>query len=140
MKFKSKKDWWLSLIVWGAIIATMGTGVYVPISETARIPEFVLLLVATIGIPGFILWMWLTTCYVVDETHLVIRFGPFKQVISLDTVKSVKKTMNPISSPALSLKRLEIMYDKYDMVLISPMDRNRFIEVLSQKCPNMENR
>jgi hypothetical protein len=69
---------------------------------------------------------------------LVIKYGPFKKIIPLNTIKSVKKTMNPLSSPALSLKRLEIIYGQYNMVLISPKDRDEFMKILSKHCPQAE--
>ncbi len=80
----------------------------------------------------------MTTYYLIEEENLVIRFGPFKKTVPLDAIKSVKKTMNPLSSPALSLKRLEITYNTYDMVLISPKDRDAFIEIISSRYKNIK--
>ena len=79
--------------------------------------------------------MWLTTYYIIGEKDLIIRYGPFKKVVPLEKITSVRKTMNPLSSPALSLKRLEIMYGQYHSVLISPKDRDEFVEILSKRCP-----
>lgn len=50
----------------------------------------------------------------------------------------MQKTMNPLSSPALSLKRMEITYGQYDFVLISPINRDQFMKELSTRCPNAE--
>ncbi|RDW18030.1 hypothetical protein CWR45_10245 [Oceanobacillus chungangensis] len=49
-----------------------------------------------------------------------------------------KKTKNPLSSPALSLKRLEIVYGQYNSVLISPFDREEFIRILSKRCQHIK--
>ncbi|MFJ8262632.1 PH domain-containing protein [Rummeliibacillus sp. NPDC094406] len=40
-----------------------------------------------------------------------------QKTIPLESIKSIKKTMNPLSSPALSLKRLDIEYGQYQNVL-----------------------
>ena len=138
MKWKSQKDWWLSLIVWITMISAMGSGFFALIDQTLNIWDLIIIITLCVLLPLFILWMWLTTYYVVDENHLIIQFGPFKKVIPLDTIKSVRKTTNPISSPALSLKRLEIVYGYYDSVLISPIHRDEFIEVLSERCKSIQ--
>ncbi|MBM7647431.1 hypothetical protein JOC78_000352 [Bacillus ectoiniformans] len=137
MKFKSKQDWWLTLIVWGAMFFSIGNGMYTLIEEPFSADMFFVLLVSII-LPLFIIWMWLTTCYILDEHHLVVKFGPFKKKIPLESIKSVKKTMNPLSSPALSLKRLEIVYGDFQTVLISPEDREEFMKILSAKCPHVK--
>jgi membrane protein YdbS with pleckstrin-like domain len=138
MKFPSKKDWWLTIIIWGAMLFAMGSGIYSLIFEESNFIDFVIVLILAVMLPVFLLWMWLTTYYVLDESNLVIKYGPFKKIIPLNTIKSVKKTMNPLSSPALSLKRLEIIYGQYNMVLISPKDRDEFMKILSKHCPQAE--
>lgn len=137
MKYQSKKDWWLTIIVWGAMLFAIGSGGYALIEGTSNIGESIVTSLSSIILPIFILWMWFTTYYVIDEKNLIVRFGPFKKIVPLNSIKSVKKTMNPLSSPALSLKRLEIVYGQYNSVLISPKNRDEFIEVLLQRCPHV---
>ena len=138
MKFKSKKDWWLTAIVWGSMLFAIGSGVFALTTERPSIGEFLIVFLLSIILPIFLLWMWLTTYYVLDEHNLIIKYGPFQKIIPLHTIRSVKKTTNPLSSPALSLKRLEISYGKYDSVLISPKDRDEFINILAERCPQIK--
>ncbi|MEG9295041.1 PH domain-containing protein [Mangrovibacillus sp. Mu-81] len=138
MKFKSRKDWWLSSIVWITMIFAIGSGLYALIEKTPNILDFIITFTLSVILPIFILWMWLTTFYFIDENNLIIKFGPFKKNIPLDTIKSVNKTTNPLSSPALSLKRLEVVYGYYNSVLISPIDRDEFIKILYLRCKNIE--
>ncbi|WP_442598688.1 PH domain-containing protein [Neobacillus sp. D3-1R] len=135
MKFPSKKDWWLTIIVWGAMLFAIGSVFYEIEENLSNIGTLLVLLLSSIVLPIFIIWIWLTTNYVLDDQNLVIRYGPFKKTIPLHSIKSVKKTMNPLSSPALSLKRLEISYGQYGMALISPKDREEFMKILAEKCP-----
>jgi hypothetical protein len=137
MKFPSAKDWWLTLIVWGAMIAAIGSGIFSITQESLPTSEIVMTSLATIGIPIFVIWLWFSTYYVIDEKNLLIEYGPFRKTVPLHTITSVRKTNNPLSSPALSLKRLEILYGKYDTALISPKDRDEFIKILAEKCPQM---
>lgn len=135
MVYRSRKDWWLTIIIWGAMLSAIGGGIYTLIVNTTYVGEFLVTLTLSVLFPIFILWMWLTTVYVVDENNLIIKYGPFKKTIPLFSIMSVKKTMNPISSPALSLKRLEIVHGQYESVLISPPDREEFAELLAERCP-----
>lgn len=138
MKFKSKKEWWLTIIIWGAMLFALGSGGYALLIEKGSNVidiEFLILLPFTVVLPIVVLWMWFTTLYVLNENNLVIKFGPFKKTILLHDIQSVRKTMNPISSPALSLKRLEIVYGHSHSVLISPHDRDEFMKILSKRCP-----
>lgn len=138
MKFKSKKDWWLAIIIWGAMLFAMGSAIYGLFTTPAGVMDLLIIIPCAFFIPIFILWLWFTTEYILTEKSLIIRYGPFKKEISLHTITSVRKTSNPLSSPALSLKRIEISYEKYNMVLISPKDRDNFIKLLMERFPNIK--
>ncbi|UPO90695.1 PH domain-containing protein [Niallia sp. Man26] len=138
MKFKSKKDWWLTVIIWGACIFAIGSGIYGLMVKPFSIYVFIIVLLGAIILPLIMLWFWLATYYVITDDSLIIKYGPFQTTIPLHRIQSLKKTRNPLSSPALSLQRIEIFYDKYSSVLISPEKREMFIKVLSSKCPHMK--
>ncbi|WP_232223917.1 PH domain-containing protein [Anoxybacteroides tepidamans] len=116
----------------------MGSGIAVLATQQSKLGEQAAVFIGTIALPLFVLWMWLTTYYVLDNDRLIIKYGPFRKIIPLNAIRSVRKTSNPLSSPALSLKRLEIVYGLYHTVLISPKDRDAFIDLLRERCPNME--
>lgn len=137
MKFPSKKDWWLTVIVWGAMIFAFGSGIVSISQGSLATSDMITTAIGTIGIPIFVIWLWLSTYYVVEEENLVIKYGPFRKTVALRTITSVRKTTNPFSSPALSLIRLEILYGQYNTVLISPIDRDEFMRILAEKCPHM---
>ncbi|MEG0697900.1 MAG: PH domain-containing protein, partial [Algoriella sp.] len=52
--------------------------------------------------------------------------------IDINSITKISKTNNPISSPALSLDRIEIFYNKYDSVIISPKNEQEFIQDLQK--------
>lgn len=79
---------------------------------------------------GLPFWLLLSTDYTVTLEELLVRCGPFKWTIKRDDIRSIKSTRNPISSPALSLDRLEIRYGNYKSILVSPEDRIGFYQAL----------
>jgi hypothetical protein len=69
------------------------------------------------------------------EHHLLVRFGICRQRIPLADIAEVHPTHNPLSSPALSLDRLRVQYGQgfFKAVMISPADRNGFLDDLAHK-------
>lgn len=137
MKYPSKQDWWIILLAWIPLVATIGLGLFTMVEKASTLSEQILVFASCIVVPLFFLWMMMTTYYLIEEKNLVIRFGPFKKTVPLASITSIRKTRNPMSSPAISLKRIEILYNRYDMVLISPKDRDAFIQVLSERCEQL---
>ena len=56
------------------------------------------------------LWILTTTHYKLDDRTLSINSGPVHWQVSLAKISAVILTRNPLSSPALSLDRLQIQY------------------------------
>lgn len=88
----------------------------------------IILLAATVLILSF---LFRTYYQIVGNTLKIICGFVFKQEIDIKKIRKIEKTNNPISSPALSVKdRIEIYYDKYDSVIISPERQAEFIQKL----------
>jgi hypothetical protein len=73
--------------------------------------------------------------YGLSDTHLLVRFGVCRQRIPLVDISEVHPTRNPLSSPALSLDRLHVQYGQgiFKAMMISPADRNPFLDDLAQR-------
>lgn len=123
--YKSKIDWWL-------IILILGVFGY-PIVEGILSKEYILSIIF-----GLILIMFYflskTIQYKIDGENLVIC----KTKIGIKTIRKIYKTNNPLSSPAMSLNRIAVVYNKFDEVLISPKEREEFIDELLKINSNIE--
>ena len=128
--FPSKRDLWLSLVVWipGVIIPialiSFNNGQFDPISTFIFVP-----------LVAFLAWIWFGTGYLVTDDELKIKSGPIRLTIPLEKITSIESTRNPISSPALSMDRLEIKYGEGKVAIISPLDKEGFINLMVRKCP-----
>jgi membrane protein YdbS with pleckstrin-like domain len=77
----------------------------------------------------FVTFLYRTTSYTIRPNELVVSYGFFyKQHIPWASIRKVKYSSSPLSSPAFSLKRIRIDYGKMGSVLISPHTRERFME------------
>ena len=87
--------------------------------------------IINLAVVAFISHMFLTTYYIINGNDLIVKCGFFfNKTIKIDTIKKIEETHNPLSSPAASLDRIAIDYNKWDSVMISPKDKIDFINEL----------
>lgn len=88
---------------------------------------------------SFICYIFLSIKYNIAKENLNIKCGfLINQNIDINTIRKISETYNPLSSPAASLDRLEIVYNNFDSVLISPKDKKAFINDLITINPTIE--
>ena len=125
MRFRSAIDTWLIVVMIAAAV----------ISFVAVFPLFVegmwllglAMLVLCLGLP---IWLLSSTWYELTDESLLVRSGPFSWKIARSEISKLRLSRSMLSSPALSLDRLEIQYGGSRKILVSPADRQGFIEAL----------
>ncbi|AMR32195.1 hypothetical protein A0256_12570 [Mucilaginibacter sp. PAMC 26640] len=77
------------------------------------------------------------TYYTVNDNGLLqVKCGLFIDTkIEIANIKKIVDTRTVISSPALSLDRLEIFYNKFDTIIVSPKHKADFIAALKKINP-----
>jgi len=74
---------------------------------------------------------YFNTYYTIAGNELKVRYGfIINKTIDIGSIKKLVPTRDMRSAPALSTDRVEIFYNQYDSVLISPEDQAEFIERL----------
>ncbi|WP_242229317.1 PH domain-containing protein [Bacillus cereus group sp. BfR-BA-01329] len=129
MEFPSKKDVWLYpifFVVIGACFAPIFAG-----------REYFLLFF-TIPLAILFMWSWFSTKYIVGEERITIKSGFVKKRIFVRDIKRISNTKNPVAAYALSLDRLEIVYGAHQTEIISPKDKEQFINHVKNKNPHIE--
>jgi hypothetical protein len=93
-----------------------------------------LFLIFHFGLAILIYFFVIRIKYVLDDTHLKIYMGPMLyRSIEIDSIKKMELSRNPLSSPAASLKRIAIHYNKWGYVLVSPKNREQFIDDVNSR-------
>ena len=84
--------------------------------------------------------MILNTNYTISaDNTLRVRCGFFVNLlIEIDKVRKIEFTRSVLSSPALSMDRIEIFYNKFDSVIVSPENKLEFIAELISLNPDIE--
>lgn len=132
-KFRSKKDWWIL----GFVIAMTGLLLQLLLTmyakgSMAQYPVHTLIYVLTIAVLWWPVW---STQYRIEEEQLVVSSMFLTWKIPLSTIQKISPSNNSVSSPALSLDRLRIDYQKQGkakFILISPKDKQAFTQALQQ--------
>jgi hypothetical protein len=127
--FPSKKDLWFGPIIWGTIIACI-----LPILTSDYVALFFTLPIAII-----LVWVWFSTGYRVIGELLIIRSGPLTKSIPIKDIEKITQTKNLVSSFALSIDRLEIIYgSNFGLTLVSPKDKQKFVFLLKSINPKIK--
>ena len=123
--YRSKIDWWLIIVIFIVFCYPMIEGIVTK--------DYVMFSVS-FGILSLVFLMFTSIKYKIDGENLIIWW----KKIEIKSIKKIYSTNNPLSSPALSLDRIAVVYNKYDEVLISPKEREVFIRELLKINPNIE--
>lgn len=134
--FPSKIDRWLLALIAVPLAISVGATVSALLAHPPF--EAVLLIVGLEALVlGFISWTFRSTRYLVGDREVIVRSGPFRWRIEIATIESVRPSRNPLSSPALSLDRLEVRYGRGRALLISPEDRTGFLDAIVARSPGL---
>jgi hypothetical protein len=88
--------------------------------------------VILLAVIALILTLLFRTYYQIEGSSLKIVCGfIIYHQIDINRIRKIEKTNSPLSSPALSVShRIEIFYNTYDSVIISPERQTEFIQTL----------
>ncbi len=128
--YKSKLG--LELII--PIFLLFGYALFELIIEKSWLGVFIMLVTIS-----FIVYTFLSINYKIEKENLNIKCTfLINENIAIKSIRKITETYNPLSSPAASIDRIEIFYNKFDSVLISPKKKKAFIEDLLKINSNIE--
>ena len=131
--YRTAIDWWLGLLLGGSEVYMIFLAVE-PIIRNGKI-NWAMLLIA-VGMTIIIVPLF-GIKYVLYSEHLLISMSLYgKARVRYADIVEVKKTNNPLSSAAMSLRRIQIEYVEngvHRMILISPVKRKTFLEELMER-------
>jgi hypothetical protein len=130
MRFESKRDLWLLVIVRliPLVLLVVIGNAWFQVHHDVRGPiagAFILIVFELFFFESILR----STYYLIDTGTLVIRSSVFSWRVPIAEIRSITPTRSALSSPALSLDRLRIEYGG-KAIMVSPVDRRRFIESL----------
>ncbi|MCF4009513.1 PH domain-containing protein [Rheinheimera sp. UJ63] len=126
--FRSKVDTWLGIVLVAAALAALYGVIHsLNSGDNADIVASLFALLVSSGLP---IWLINSTRYTLTEQQLLVKSGPFQWQIPIVQISNITPTINPLSSPALSLDRLRIDYGQGRSLMISPKQQQQFLQAL----------
>lgn len=130
MEFRSAVDWWFYAVT--AATALVVALAMFPLLKSGQVGQIAVAGVTALVAVGLPLWLLASTYYRVSAGSLDVRSGPFRWTIPLNEITEVRKSRSALSSPALSLDRMEVKYGRGRSILLSPRDRGGFLKAIGQ--------
>lgn len=134
MRYPSAVDRWLGVVLAGGPLVAIGVSALAVIDGEAPLWTLVLPVVTFVALYGLLVF---PLYYELEEKTLLIRFGVIRSRVPYTKIRQVVPTNNPLSSPALSLKRLHIDAGNALGPNISPANRAGFLTELAKHCPHL---
>ncbi|WP_425325564.1 PH domain-containing protein [Planctobacterium marinum] len=136
-KWRSRIDWWFMAALLFLVPMILLIGMLVKNQTASLQPSDIFTFSAILVLTFCVLWFLVWPCeYTLHPDHLEIRCGKLiHQKIYYKDIKDIKRSLSPLSSPALSFRRIKISYAK-SFILISPERRDLFIRELKKRCNN----
>jgi hypothetical protein len=129
--YKTRVDWWIAALVF---VFPPALFVWITIME----PRALKMMVLSGGFYAFIMFVLAYPIrYTLDDRELLVQAGFLIRLhIPVHGIVNAKLSSNPLSSPAMSLRRISIEYKKNGRtrhVRISPPDRLAFLHDLADR-------
>ncbi len=130
--YPSKIDWWLVPLL--ALPPVTAIAVCVALAAGGKSADLPIGLAMVLVVVGIYFGLVFPMRYGIDDHQLTVRFGIVRQRVPLADIQEVRPTRNPLSSPALSLDRLQVRFGPglFKSVMISPGDRAGFLDDLAR--------
>ncbi len=130
--FPSKVDRWI-LVLMAVPLAISVVAVGSALASHPPLPAVLLMVGLEVVILALVSRTFKSTRYEVTSREVIARSGPFRWRIEIDGIESIRPSQSVISSPALSLDRLEIRYAGGKTLLVSPQDREGFLAAVVER-------
>jgi hypothetical protein len=137
-RFLSSKNAFTVSILWGVVVILIFLLVLGFRDNNIQFaPMLILGLVA-----AMIIWILFDTRYVIKNSFLLFRSGPFRGRIDINKIRKIEfySGLYPqvMTKPGLGAKGFIISYNNYDDVYITPRNRKDFINELLKINPKIE--
>ncbi len=134
--YHSKVDWWGGTRLGVGVIVLIGVGVTLLVQPSPDGSPAILIAIAMFLMGAYIVWILFSTRYAITDRDLLVKSGFIRKGIPLDQITEVRPSHNVLRSPALSLDRLRVSYERPNgrkrWIMISPKLKDQFLDDLAE--------
>ena len=139
MKFKSRRDNFFRILLFGAIFICFAPMTFV-YQSNGLTDQFLISLLIIMAITGLLLWIWHHTHYKIDQEFIAFYSGPFKGKVEIDKIDKlvINKTSYVGLKYGLARKGLIVESSTHSDLYISPINPQEFVKLLLEQNPNIK--
>jgi hypothetical protein len=149
LKFPSKKDSWITALLFGIVLLMFCLSLYMFVVSLIRpmpLPLAVQLILGPFLLGILLIWIFFSTGCEIRSEHFVAHAGPFRFKIPLARIVKVAPMRNLFTTPdwdfALSFDRIHVWYRKKSgkiawPIAVSPENKAEFLRELARAVPNL---
>lgn len=136
--YLSSKSFFIVIVLWG-LVCFMLTMMFLNLNKPSL--DVAPIIITSLA-SALVVWILLDTRYVIKNSFLLYRSGPFRGRIDINKIDKVQyfSGLYPqvTMKPALDIKGYIITYNKQEDVYVSPKKSNDFIAELLKINPKIE--
>ncbi len=136
MHFRSKADISIIVIFIIGIVTLLISTISELLSDQSLFLKIFLTIVLSLGNLFFVSSL-VNTRYIVTNQYLIIWFALLKRKIPLSEISQINNVGDLITSPALSLDRIEIIHHQTKKLYVSPKNKIEFVNTLKSYNSNI---
>lgn len=133
--YRTRIDAWLVLLIGASVAAPLIAAGW--LASVGRSEGVLLLALWGTAVSATVIALTVPVRYTLRGGELIVQSGWLNWEIPLGAVRRVRPTWNPLAGPAWSLRRVRIDWGRGDFILVSPDDRESFIDELAARCPHL---
>ncbi len=140
MKFRSRRDPFVSFVIYGAIVVMLAPLYQLVATEGETGAGAIAAVIFCLFVSAFLLWLLYGTWYSIDNKHVKYKSGPLQGKIEIDTIHTLisGKSLYIGFRPATARKGVIVKYSKYDEIYFSPETNESFIAELLRINPEIK--
>ncbi|GIP40320.1 hypothetical protein J31TS4_36000 [Paenibacillus sp. J31TS4] len=135
MRFAARRDRWLSVVIWATVALLLLSGLSPLVVGGAGWVGGTILFLVCASFAWLTGSLWVATYYELGESELYIRIGPMARRIPYEQIRQAKPVRSWGSIAATSRQRVEILYGNYEVIYVSPLERELFLKELQKRSP-----
>lgn len=133
--YRTRVDAWLVVLLLGAAATPLAAAVWLAVN--GRMDGLLLLVIWGTVITSLVLALTVPVRYTLRADELLVRSGWLHWTIPLAELRRVEPTWSPLAGPAWSLRRVRLEWGRGNFILVSPADRESFIDGIAARCPHL---
>jgi hypothetical protein len=126
--YNSKRDRWMVMLYWAAALLMFAAALVMAIAPGPLVLRIAIPVVLVLS-SDLMLWTLYSTRYLLTNSGMKIRSGPFRWWVPYADIEHVAPTRSALASPACSMDRLQVVCRGASIgLMISPEQKSDFLK------------